>query len=291
MANGRVVIESAGYELSVVGETAWDMTEEEEQSQRKANGAAMVEFMERLGKAVAEASERDSAAGQEEAAEEEDRPQTEEEAERMLAESDRLADRIAARLEREGPDADYEKILDEELERRRQERGEPPLTPEEEARSEEWIEELDRAAEEAASDSGTLEEADRKHPLAERAFELSVRLHKEVDDHGWVPVEASPEHPVAELVATVMQAAAKLAGSLNGGDYPPPRQFCGQVIARLKRAAGYLNDAQLAIEVCEEQRLTETSWLTEVRREIAALAAETDQIIGELRERLARGWD
>ena len=65
--------------------------------------------------------------------------------------------------------------------------------------------------------------------------------------------------------------------------------FCGQVIARLKRAAGYLNDARLAVEVCEEQKLTETGWLAEVRREIAAVAAETDRIIGELRVRLARG--
>ena len=208
VANGRVVIESASYELTVVGEAAWEMNEEEERIQRQANGEAMVQFMERLGKAVAETAER------EEAALEEDGPQSEEEAERMLEESDRLADRIEARMEREGPDADYEKILDEELERRSRERGEPPLTPEEETRSAEWIEELNQAAEEAASDPDAPEEADRKHPLAERAFEFSVRLHKDVDNLGWVPDEASSEHPVAELVTTVMQAAAKLAGHL-----------------------------------------------------------------------------
>jgi len=118
-----------------------------------------------------------------------------------------------------------------------------------------------------------------------------VRLHKDVDNHGWVPDEASSEHPVAELVTTVMQTAAKLAGALHVKDYPPPARFCGHTIARLKRAAGYLNDAQLAAEVCAEQALTEPAWLAEVRREIAALAAETDRIIGELRERLARGWD
>jgi hypothetical protein len=158
VANGRVVIESSSYELSVVGESAWEMTGEEERNQRQANGEAM----ERLGKAVAEAAERESVAGQEDAAQEEDRPQTEEEAERMLEESDRLVDRIEARMEREGPDADYEKILDEELERRRRERGEPPLTPEEEARSAEWIEELNRAAEEAASDLEEPEETDHR---------------------------------------------------------------------------------------------------------------------------------
>jgi hypothetical protein len=177
------------------------------------------------------------------------------------------------------------------LEQRRLERGEPPLTPEEEERRAEWIDELNRAAEEAVNDPGALAEAHQKHPLAERAFEFSVRLHKDVDNHGWVPDEASSEHPVAELVTTVMQAAAKLAGALNVNDYPPPARFCGHAIARLKRAAGYLSDAQLAADACAEQELTESVWLDAVRREIAALAAETDRVIGELRERLARGWD
>jgi hypothetical protein len=37
--------------------------------------------------------------------------------------------------------------------------------------------------------------------------------------------------------------------------------------------------------------LTDSAWLAEVRREAIALAAEVDRVIGELRERLARGWD
>ncbi len=71
--------------------------------------------------------------------------------------------------------------------------------------------------------------------------------------------------------------------------------WCGArsttAFARLKRAAGHLDDAQFAIEVCAEQKLTESVWLEDVRREISALAAEVDLIIGQLRERLGRGWD
>ncbi|MFA5057894.1 MAG: hypothetical protein WC485_07255, partial [Opitutaceae bacterium] len=217
------------------------------------------------------------------------RPQTEAEADRMLEESDRLADRIQARMEREGPDADYGKILEEELEHRRRERGEEPLTPEQEAERAAWIEELNRAAEESAPWSP--DEPEPRHPLSERAFELSVRLHQEVKGRGWLPRDASPEHPVAELVAAVMKAGAKLAGALNGEDDPPPVDFCGQSIARLKRAANYLGDALLAADACAEERLTAPDWLAEVRREIADLARETDTVIGELRERLERGWD
>jgi len=40
VANGRVVIESATYELSVVGDMAWEMTEKEEQSHRRTARAA-----------------------------------------------------------------------------------------------------------------------------------------------------------------------------------------------------------------------------------------------------------
>ena len=50
--NGRVVIESASYELRIVGDAAWDMTEAEELEQRRANGAALTGFMERLIKAA-----------------------------------------------------------------------------------------------------------------------------------------------------------------------------------------------------------------------------------------------
>lgn len=57
--NGRVVIESAGFDLKIVGEPAWEMTLEEEEAQRRANGEAMTGFMERLSRAMAEPTEDD----------------------------------------------------------------------------------------------------------------------------------------------------------------------------------------------------------------------------------------
>ncbi len=284
-ANGRVVIESADYELTIEGDATWEMTPEEEEQQRRANHDAVMQFMERLGGAVAR--ERDGEAAEED----DDHPQTEEEAERMLEASDRLADRIAARMEREGPDADYEKILEEELEHRRKERGEPPLTPEEEARRDERIEELNRAMEAAAGEPDLFAGEERRHPLTERATDLAVRLHREIEAHHWLPADAGPEHPVLELMSGVSAAAAKMAGALDGDDYPPPVDICGHSIARLKRAAGYLADAQLGAEACGEQNLVDAAWLAGVRREMADLSRETDTVIAELRERLKRGLD
>lgn len=57
--NGRVVIESAGYDLKIIGEPAWEMTPEEEAAQRRANGEAMTGFMERLSRAMMEPTEDD----------------------------------------------------------------------------------------------------------------------------------------------------------------------------------------------------------------------------------------
>jgi hypothetical protein len=309
--NGRVMIESATYQLVITPESAWEMTPEEDEQQRRTNAEAMGNFMDRLGKAVAQAqtdkSEEPSAEEKEqeekEQAEEEQekesntfdqgKPFTEEEAEKMDAENELLLDRIRARMDREGADADFEKILEEERERRRVERGETPLTPEQQAERDEWIAEMNRAAAESAEnlDPEEAERLDREHPLAERAGELSLRLLQEPEERGWLSVDAGEEHPLADLGAAVAEAGAKLAGALNGEDWPPPVEFAANTIVRLKRARSYIDDALMAAEVCTQQKLAEPAWLAEARRELNALAHECDTLIGELRARLTRGFD
>lgn len=282
--NGRVVIESAGYELKIIGEPAWEMTLDEEETQRRANGEAMTGFMERLGEAA-------TAGLAHEDTEWNEKPQTEEEAEQMQEQSDRLVDRIQARLAREGDGADYEKILREEIKRLRQERGEPDPTPEQLARNAEWIEEMNRAGEEAVSDPELREEAEHEHPLAAKASELALQMMSEPEERGWVNEHDSEEHPVIDLIGAVMKASAKLAGALNGNDWPPEVEFCANAIVRLKKARVYLDDALRAMESCQEQKLTETAWLGVVLVEVVDLAHETDLIITDLRARLERGLD
>lgn len=286
--NGRVVIETASFKLKVVGEPTWEMSETEEKEQRRANAEAMGGFMERIGEAVAREK-----AKEEEPAEWDEQPQTEAEAEQMQARSDRLTDRILARLAREGNGADYEKILHEEVERMREEHGEPELTPEQLARNAEWIEEMNRAAEEALdkSDPEIEDEIRRKHPLAERAFELSLRLRRAVRAGRWIPEGASPEHPVAELEGAVMCAGAKLAGALNGCEWPPLLDASAGVIVRLKRARGYLDDALRAADACREDKLIAPARINPVVAEVTGLAKETDELIAELRAKLERGMD
>ncbi len=282
--NGRVVIESAGYELKIVGEAAWEMSPDEEETQRHANSAALTGFMKRLGDAATSGQAHGDTEWNE-------KPQTEEEAEQMQFRSDRLVDRIQARLAREGKGADYEKILDEEIKRMREERGEPEPTPEQRARSAKWIEEMNQAAEEAVNDPGLRKEAEREHPLAAKARELARQMMSEPEERGWVTEHDSEEHPVADLIGAVLKASAKLAGALNGDDWPPEVEFCAGTVVRLKKARVYLDDALRAMESCQEQKLTDTAWLGVVMVEVIDLAHEADIIVAELRARLERGTD
>ncbi len=305
--NGRVVIESAGFQLTVSPETAWDMTVAEEEEQRRANAGAMAAFMERLGPAGDDgtappeesgndvANPDSSAAGgsAEDPAEWSVEPLTEEEAERMHEESERLIDRIHARMEREGDGANFEQILQEELERRRRERGEPPLTPEQEAGRDEQIEEMNRARREAEGSMNPDLDAklEQKHPLAVRAYELTLRLMREPEARGWIPPDAMEEHPLIDLAAACSKAAAKLAGALNGDDWPPAVDFCANIIVRLKRARGYADDALRAADSCLELGLAERGWLLAARGELSAVAQECDALIADLRALLQRGFE
>jgi len=309
-ANGRVVIESASYQLTISPDSTWDMTPAEEETQRAANATALGDFMQRLGEAVSSNLDAANAkadpvdpAGSDDAddADDENRPFTEEEAEKMQADSDKLTDRVMARMEREGDTADFETILEEELERARKERGEPDPTPEQLAENARWIDEMNAAAAEALkdeeaekwkhdADSGSADRSAERHPLAKRAYELALRVHREVDARGWVHKDAQSEHPVAELAFSIAKAAAKLAGALDGDDdWPPPLMFCAGTIVRLKRAAGYLEDAKLAAESCREESLVDPEWLAGVLRETEAIAEETNTLIAELRARLKEG--
>lgn len=286
-ANGRVVIESASYQLTVSPDAVWEMTPAEEATQHLANAAALGDFMQSLDKTIH---------GRQAPADDGHRPQTEAEAEKMQAESDQLVDRIMARMDRAENAADYEKILNEEIERARRERGEPDPTPEQEAERNEWIEEMNAAATEALKEKkseawkhgsdATHDAFGHSHPLTAQAFALSVRVMRETTERRWIPEDAVPEHPVLELVTGISKAGAKLAAALDDDDWPPPLEFCAVTIVRLKKAAGYLEDAQLAARSCREESLTDPPWLDDVTRETANIAAATTALIDELRTRL-----
>jgi len=295
--NGRVVIESAGYDLKIIGEPAWELTPEDEEAQRQANGAAIEGLVERLGETYDTDFEADGLTGVNEDLEDDDvptwapKPLTEDEAARLQEESEKLVERIQARIRREGEKADFARIMDEEIARLRRERGEAMPTEEQLARQSAWIDEVNRVANSALGQANASEATERAHPLASDARRIARTVMDTAEKRGWLNEADTEEHPVAELVNCTLKASAKLAGALNRFDWPPAIEFCAHIVVRLTKARGYLDDAARAIESCQEQKLTEPAWLETTLREITSLVVKLDEIVAVLRDRLNRSLE
>jgi hypothetical protein len=203
--DGRIVIE-APYALRISADApTWELSPGEKAAHDDALAAGaddgpitIIRNPDFAGAPEGEAwkeSREDAGAGDDD----EWRPPTEEEADRAQAESDLLVDRIMARMEREGKGADFEKILDEEITRRRRERGEPGPTPEQLADNQRQSDDLNADAGEAlremAAEARKGPEEPRGHPLALRAQKLALRVSKEVEERNWCPADAHAEHP------------------------------------------------------------------------------------------------
>lgn len=282
--NGRVVIEATDYTLEVDPEATWQMSEEEETAQLEANNHAMVNFMDQLV-AAAEAPEADDP-------EEDDAPQSEAEAEAdaEAARMDLLNDRVMARLKKdENANADdYFRILEEERERLRSERGDPKpkiRSIEEEAEEIARIDAHNADFEEAMAMEGEPPELE-VDPLAERCQELGNRVQDEIDENGWLPEGAQEEHPLNALQHGIWFASAKLAGALNGrgDDWPPDPLLAGDCLVRLKKARNYLKYALAGLDAAEAEKLTDPAWLPPLRLELQAILQSVNDLIDEVRD-------
>ncbi len=284
-ANGRVVIESPHYEITVDGPAVWTLTDEQEREQQRVSQEAAQHFMQRLEDAIAAQPPGD-------VDDTSDQPtsRTEAEADEEAAWMDRLNQRIGARLEREGPDA-YDQIYEEEREKIRQERGEPepePLTPEQEAEQAAWIEEMNQAAEAALEEVDLAAEQERAvHPTLTQAKELCYQLYRDVREGEWIPASATSEHPLQEVLDGVSLASAKLAGALGGfgreDEWPPPPLFAGDKLVRLKKARRSLRDALAGLDAADEERLADADWRRRTRHAVSTLLTQVEQLIREVR--------
>ncbi len=284
--NGRVVIEATDYELRVEPEPAWGMTAGEEQSQQEANSRAMVNFMDTLLEAAAAAEAEQSLD------EDDDAPQSraEAEADAEAARMDLLNDRIQARVEKE-PQAnayDLQRIMQEERERIRRERGEPeplPLSPEEEAAR---VEAMNYAMERILAEEDDMPELET-HPLVEQCQDLGYSVRETIEVNEFLPEDAHAEHPLHELMHGLWSAGAKLAGALNGepGDWPPPPLYAGHALVRLKKARAYIADALAGLDAAAAEKLAPSGWLADLRLHLEAIQTEIQEHIDEVRDMLS----
>lgn len=292
LTNGRVVIESGSFELEIDAEPAWTMEEGDEEAQRIRNAEALTDFMNRLGAMIAEADEDfDDDAAQSEA---------EAKAEAETEWMNRLLDRVTARIEREGRDElDFDLIYKEERERLRRECGIPPdpePTPEQEAQRQEWIDEMNAAAQEAMREMEAEAWKERPEPqrpeLLDRTLDFSLKLRDDMKE--WLPEDATNEHPLREIAWGVQLAAVKIGGALGHDDdepWPPDALFAGDSLVRLKKSRDCLRDALLAMDSADAENLAPAAWRIVTRREIAEILGEVQTLIRELRDVLREGGE
>jgi hypothetical protein len=259
-ANGRVVIESTTYEISV-SEPVWRLTPDEEIRQHEANTDAMRSFMERAAGAL---DPREEAAY-------DGTPKDEFEWELFLRASDRRTTKLGELMEKYHDHPDRDRVIAREM-------GwtaiEEMLDAEAEFGGEEEPDDPGDAGFEE-SEPVEMDEDPIRHPLVARLINRSATLMELAGDR-W-------DNDLEEMVGGFIAVGPKIAGAL--GIVRPGRkldnEFNGLVVAKLKRAIGELSRAINAASRLKESKaalpFSIDEWVTEMletRQEILALMNE-----------------
>lgn len=263
-ANGRVVIESSDFELTISA-FSWRLTHEEDAERARQTEEAMQDFLKKLTDRIEK-----HRLGQKDYEE----PWTEHDYERLLKESDARTEKYGELLEKYGDSDDAEAKIAHEMGWDR----DLELTNEEAAERENWIEEMNRACEESLNEPEPEPDPHRegvdwirtkdghfRHPLQHRCFESAMELWHQVKQ---LELGQHPDKDLTDLISEFQIASAKLAGALSGiarGEGPEDRLF---TVAYLKRGLDHLHKAQAGLEAVAPKTLLPDELIIKTRREL-----------------------
>ncbi|MGA9453356.1 MAG: hypothetical protein WBW41_18675 [Verrucomicrobiia bacterium] len=278
-ANGRVVIESADYNLTISA-PEWRLTPEENAERAKQAAAGMDDFMQKLTGAI-EAQQR----GQKDPEAEWD----EHDYEKFMKECDARTDKYMELLEKYGDSPEAEEKIAKEMGWRRE------LTEEEAEQERQRIEEMNRACEEAANEPPSepephregidwirTEQGDVRHPLQHRCHESAMKAWRECDELG---LEKAGDNDLSRFVFEFHTTAAKLAGALSGiaqGRGFRDRAF---TVAYLKRALDHLHKSQAGLEAVAPKKLLPEKMISEAREELLEIREGILRLMDDFRGR------
>jgi hypothetical protein len=279
--NGRVVIESADYELEISA-PEWRMTSEEEASRAKLAASGMTWFMQKLTEAIEQ---------QQRGQKDPEAEWNEHDYEKSLKESDARTDKYGELLDKYGhSDEAHEKIAKEMGWTRE-------LTPEEAAEEEKRIEEMNRICEEAWNEPSPEPEPHREgidwvrdkrgrihHPLQHRCSESVVKFWKEIDKLG---LKDSNDEDLGAFIGEWLTTGAELAGALDGialSRCPPDATF---TVAYLKRALNHLHKSQAGLEALakRKKKLLPGKLVAAARKELFDIREGILKLMNEFRGR------
>ena len=277
-ANGRVVIESADYQMKISA-PEWRLTPEEDVERAKQAAAGMADFMGRLTEAI-EAHQR----GQKNPAEEWD----EHDYEKFLKESDARTDKYMELLDKYGESDEAEAKIAKEM---GWDRGEDANEDERMG-----IEEINAICEAAAQEPPPepdplregidwirAENGDLCHPLQHRCFESAVKFFKRAHE---LDLEKPPDKDLDQFIFEFQTTGAKLGGALNSiargeGCHDP-----AFVVAYLKRALDHLHKSQAGLEAIAPKKRLSEAMIAEARKELFEIREGILRLMDEFRGRI-----
>jgi hypothetical protein len=261
--NGRVVIETVDFEVRM-SDRAWSMTTDDSGGQAEGVRDAMLGWMDRLVEAQEAAAPPYDPA--------DDEPMDEYAWEKFMKESDRKSERYGELLEKYHDHPDRDRIVAHEMGWTRLEEAldarERGLLPSEPPGDEEILPDPEPDPLTEGRDWVRDEHGEPVHPLVFQTHNAAHGMWEECNRRGLLGEDGSED--VREMLFQAHCVCAKLAGALNGLAYQEDPD-AGFIVAYLKRAMPYLNDALAAEQKVRAASLLPPERLDTFRNELFAV--------------------
>jgi hypothetical protein len=277
--NGRVVIESSEYQLSI-SPPEWRMTPEEEKQRAQQAEQGLTDFVAGLTEAVDKHKR-----GQKDPEEDWD----EHDYEKFLKECDARTDKYMELLDKYGDSDEAEEKIAAEMGWNRE------LTPEQQEEQDERIGEMNAACEGAPNEPGPepdparegidwirAEDGDLHHPLQHRCSESAMKFWHMIDELG---EERFEDKELGKFILEFQTTGAKLAGALDGLARGQPYSDSGFTVAYLKRALDHLHKSQAGLEAVAPKKLLPGDVIVEARKELFEIREGILKLMDEFRGR------
>lgn len=277
-ANGRVVIEGAGFKTAL-SLPAWRLTSAEEFERQRESADAFSMFMNRLNQAVEEARHCPP----------EDRKWNEFDYERMMREGDARREKYMELVDKYHDHPDQERLIARLMGWRIKNPAEGgsyadscQLQSEGEEESADCFEaetcgEPDQATEgvDWVRENGIV-----NHPLAMRSIKMGLLLWQSCQTMG---IELSKDDDLSRLVNEHRMMGAKLSCALAELAYGRDKSDPPFVVARLKRVLPHLHTAQATLERIAPRHLLPDSIFQFIRAELFAIRESVLRLMTEFR--------
>jgi len=280
-ANGRVVIESADYELTL-SPPEWRLTPAENEQRAKDAAAGMEGFMQKLTEAI-EKHQR----GRKDPEAEWD----EHDYEKLMKESDARTDKYMELLEKYGDSPEAEEKIAEEMGWNADDEKEQAGV----AGGGMSVEEMNRICEEALAEPEPepephregidwirTQDGDLRHPLQHRCCESAVAFWDQAEALG---MEQMADKDLDQFIFEFQTTGAKLAGALNGIARGQGASDAAFTVACLKRALHHLHQAQAGLEAVAPKKLVPAPMVLAARQELFELREGILKLMDEFRGR------